>query len=61
MATHGDQVEPPVVVQIHEGVSPLDPGQRRQRDAGLVGHIVEIPIAVIAAKRIVFVGEIRNH
>ena len=55
-----DQIKPAVVVEIDESISPLQPVQRRQRDAGLVRHIVEVPIAIVAVKRVVLVGKIRD-
>src|SRR5437763_1316657 len=60
MAGDGDEVYPAIIVQIDERRAALYIRQRRQGHAGRIGKIREMPVAVFAIGRGIFIGDIRN-
>src|SRR5690348_6693429 len=61
MTADGDQIEPSVVIDVDKCRSPLDPGQRPQRNARSIGDLFEVPVTFIAIEQIVLVGKIRDR
>ena len=58
VARYGNQIQPSIVIQVGEGGAPFDERQGRQGHARGVRYVGEIPIAVVAVKKIVLVRKV---
>src|SRR6185369_16087857 len=55
-----NEIEPTIIIGVKKGVAPFHQGHGWKAYARLVGHIVKLPISIVAIQRVVLVFEVAD-